>query len=96
MAVQKAAHSCDVCDRSFPSRADVRGNVSVYSDTGSWILNDVCDRCTGKVVQRLVEVFPKIDPLVYYREMRPFKCTTRECGQCAGCAADEDAAVEAA
>jgi hypothetical protein len=64
MAKIESTYLCDICGRSFPSGSNVRGSVAVYDPLGSFLLSDVCDQCTGKVTQALIERFPKLNPRI--------------------------------
>src|SRR5688572_13348934 len=78
MAKHEVEYSCDGCGKYFPSGADVRGSVSVYSSDHSFLLGDVCDSCSNRIEGILIAKLPEPNP-TYHSNVRSLPPAPRFC-----------------
>jgi len=99
----EGGYRCDGgCRRRAPSGEPFRSNAIVYGPDSVLLLSDLCASCAKRAAEVLKNEFPSGNFILKTFNIGPaetlgaYRCPNRSCGQCAGCAAGQDDAIDRA
>jgi hypothetical protein len=93
MATQSETYRCDLSGRRFPSRADVRGGLSIDTGSAFYVYGDVSPAAAQAVLGFIAGRFPKATPIVRKTHASSSPEPVKSSQQLAS---DEDNAIERA